>query len=51
MYDVIGDIHGHADELVRLLEVLGYDRAWQGEPTLRNDHFVRVAESSVPVCP
>lgn len=24
MYDVIGDIHGHADELVQLLEVLGY---------------------------
>lgn len=24
MYDVIGDIHGCADELVRLLEVLGY---------------------------
>jgi hypothetical protein len=26
MYDLIGDIHGHADELVRLLEVLGYHR-------------------------
>jgi hypothetical protein len=25
MYDLIGDIHGHADELVRLLEVLGYE--------------------------
>lgn len=24
MYDLIGDIHGHADELVQLLEVLGY---------------------------
>jgi hypothetical protein len=24
MYDLIGDIHGHADELVRLLESLGY---------------------------
>ena len=24
MYDVIGDIHGHADELVKLLKVLGY---------------------------
>ncbi|MCE9604539.1 MAG: metallophosphoesterase [Planctomycetia bacterium] len=24
MYDLIGDIHGHADELVRLLETLGY---------------------------
>ena len=24
MYDVIGDIHGHADELVQLLDVLGY---------------------------
>jgi len=26
MYDLIGDIHGHADELVRLLERLGYER-------------------------
>src|SRR5258708_5453543 len=24
MYDLIGDIHGHADELVELLDVLGY---------------------------
>lgn len=24
MYDIIGDIHGHADELTRLLETLGY---------------------------
>jgi hypothetical protein len=24
MYDLIGDIHGHADELVQLLELLGY---------------------------
>src|SRR5580693_9176784 len=24
MYDLIGDIHGHADELVQLLEALGY---------------------------
>ena len=29
MYDLIGDIHGHADELVRLLEILGY-RKQQG---------------------
>jgi len=26
MYDLIGDIHGHADELVQLLEVLGYKK-------------------------
>jgi Calcineurin-like phosphoesterase len=26
MYDLIGDIHGYADELVQLLEVLGYRR-------------------------
>lgn len=26
MYDLIGDIHGHADELVQLLEVLGYQK-------------------------
>src|ERR1700716_1625633 len=24
MYDLIGDIHGHADEMVQLLEALGY---------------------------
>lgn len=27
MYDLIGDIHGHADELVQLLEKLGYRKA------------------------
>src|SRR5436190_11817384 len=27
MYDLIGDIHGHADELVQLLESLGYWKA------------------------
>jgi hypothetical protein len=26
MYDIIGDIHGHADELLELFERLGYDR-------------------------
>ena len=26
MYDVIGDIHGHADELIQLLELLGYQK-------------------------
>jgi hypothetical protein len=26
MYDLIGDIHGHADELVQLLERLGYQK-------------------------
>lgn len=26
MYDIIGDIHGHADELIELLERMGYDR-------------------------
>jgi hypothetical protein len=26
MYDIIGDIHGHADELLELLERMGYDR-------------------------
>ena len=27
MYDLIGDIHGHADELMQLLETLGYEKA------------------------
>src|SRR3954454_18200128 len=27
MYDLIGDIHGHADELAQLLETLGYEKA------------------------
>ena len=27
MFDLIGDIHGHADELVQLLEILGYEKA------------------------
>ena len=26
MYDVIGDVHGHAEELVQLLERMGYRR-------------------------
>lgn len=26
MYDLIGDTHGHADELIHLLDVLGYDK-------------------------
>lgn len=26
MYDVIGDIHGHADELAELLDLLGYEK-------------------------
>lgn len=25
MYDIIGDIHGHADELIELLETMGYE--------------------------
>jgi hypothetical protein len=32
MYDIIGDIHGHADQLVRLLEHMGYSHtggAWR----------------------
>jgi hypothetical protein len=27
MYDLIGDIHGHADELLELLDALGYQKA------------------------
>ncbi len=27
MFDLIGDIHGHADELIQLLETLGYQKA------------------------
>lgn len=27
MYDIIGDIHGHASQLTRLLELLGYERS------------------------
>ena len=27
MYDLIGDIHGHADELEQLLEALDYEKA------------------------
>jgi len=27
MYDIIGDIHGHAEELVKLPELLGYEGA------------------------
>ncbi len=27
MYDLFGDIHGHADDLVQLFETLGYREA------------------------
>lgn len=27
MYDIIGDIHGHADELEALLDMLGHGRS------------------------
>ena len=27
MYDLIGDVHGHADELAALLEKLGYSKS------------------------
>ncbi|MCZ2344340.1 MAG: metallophosphoesterase, partial [Bacteroidales bacterium] len=26
MYDLIGDVHGHADELIQLLTLLGYEK-------------------------
>jgi hypothetical protein len=26
VYDIIGDIHGHADELIKLLTALGYQK-------------------------
>ena len=29
-YDIIGDIHGHADELKILLQKLGYQRTSEG---------------------
>ena len=29
-YDIIGDIHGHADELIKLLEHLGYQNSTSG---------------------
>ena len=25
-YEVIGDVHGHLDHLIRMIEILGYDR-------------------------
>ena len=30
MYDIIGDIHGHADTLIQLLQKLGYKKNKQG---------------------
>ena len=32
MYDVIGDVHGHAEELVELLERMGYRREGGARP-------------------
>jgi hypothetical protein len=39
MYDLIGDIHGHADELVALLEQLGYER--------RSRHYAHPSRQAV----
>ena len=39
MYDLIGDIHGHADKLTQLLERLGYDR--------RHGHFSHPTRKAV----
>ena len=39
MYDIIGDIHGHADELVELLELLGYED--------RNGHYRHPTRTAV----
>lgn len=30
-FDIVGDVHGCADELESLLEALGYDVSWRGE--------------------
>jgi len=40
MYDLIGDVHGHADELVDPLQTLGY--RWSGEQELSPANFVTV---------
>ena len=44
MYDLIGDVHGHADELVFLLEMLGYDRRTGGVYSHPNRQAVFVGD-------
>lgn len=46
-FDIIGDVHGCADELQQLLTVLGYEVAWSGEGvertvSVRADHGRKV---------
>ncbi len=43
MYDIIGDTHGHCDELILLLEQLGYDRQ-RGYYSLPNRQAVFVGD-------
>ena len=35
-YDIIGDFHGHTDELVELLELLGYNEYWLQDQSYEN---------------
>ena len=46
-YDLISDIHGYADELVALLEVLGH--RWQGEQKLTNAKSKWIGEDEWPL--
>ncbi|HUT95953.1 MAG TPA: hypothetical protein VMY37_41250 [Thermoguttaceae bacterium] len=51
MCDLTGDIRGHADELLQLPELLGYDRRrgyrWDGEQQLSDEKFVYVKSAAV----
>ena len=39
MYDIIGDIHGYADELIELLTALGYQKQEQDSNDNPNSHY------------
>ena len=56
MYDIIGDIHGHASRLERLLERMGYERdadSWRhpDRQAIFVGDFIPHAKVRMPITP
>jgi len=49
MYDLIGDIHGHASELVKLLAALGYPSTPDGKLSFWATSSTEAATSEKPL--
>jgi hypothetical protein len=48
MYDMIGDIHGHADELIQPLGVLGY-LTWYTQP-IAGEEITSMLSPNIHAC-